>query len=931
MTLPTILARTLAQRKLLRSSAVLRADVQRCVIGYRAQRDAPKANRKRIVALATGATFIVLLSARAMGQAQEADVGGPSATDDSSSGVTEEIIVTGTLLRGITPPGAQTLSIGREDAIATGATSTAQLLANVPQIGDFNKRPINQGVQNTQLTVNHPDLRNLGALFGGGGSPTLLLVDGHRLPGMGVRQTVPDSDAIPPGAIERVEIVTDGGSATYGADAVGGVVNYITRRRFDGVLASGRYGFASDYQTAEANLTVGDDWGSGSLYGTYSYSWHDEIYGRDRDFVQRRDWQLGVPLDLTCNPGNVSIGAAVYALPDLTPGVANRCDVDDAATIYPYERRHSLFVGFMQELGDATELDVRAYYTNRINRSDGGPLSTTASIFPTSPFYRSTGDANAGQRQTVSLDFSPVLGDSTLQQVELETWGVAPELTVDFGSDWQLRGLLNYGRGVSTVHNHMVNTGLFAQQVAMGVINPYDLAAPSNAAALEPVINWSNYGKGEHELANVRAVVDGGLFNLPGGDVRVALGAEYLYEDYEVQAGVGPRDDTSGRPSGGSDRNTKAFFGEVLIPIFGENNRVAGIHSLALSASGRYDDYSDFGSTFNPKFALTWAPIESLKVRGNWGESFQAPSLADGAGAVVNGVTALPIVISPAPDVPPAPGQAQIFLSGGGVDLRPQEATTWSVGVDFDPSFIDGFSTSLTYYDIEFKDLIAIPPVTDENIFYSLYTEYFTLNPTIDEVLAFAAQAPNGLNAVAPYVQVPGQVYVIADGRRANFSSINTRGLDFTVRYDRPTGFGSIYGAVTGNYILEREEQPRAGAPFVSTVDNFTRMRASATLGTTIADLRAQATLLHSGGFDVTPTAANLNQSEVGDFNVVNLFFQYDLIGLGGAALLDGLSLTLNVDNLFDEDPPVYRESQFGYANGFTLGRLVQFGFMKTF
>src|SRR6202011_1324278 len=136
------------------------------------------------------------------------------------------------------------------------------------------------------VTVNRPNLRNLPGNNTAGGSTTLVLRDGHRIVGAGITSTSPDPDIIPPGAIERVEIVPDGGSAVYGADAVAGVINFITRSRFDGVAVDGHYGIADNYHQFDTNITAGRDWGTGSLYASYNYTQNDAIYGRDRDYVK---------------------------------------------------------------------------------------------------------------------------------------------------------------------------------------------------------------------------------------------------------------------------------------------------------------------------------------------------------------------------------------------------------------------------------------------------------------------------------------------------------------------------------------------------------------------------------------------------------------------------------------------------------------------
>jgi len=110
------------------------------------------------------------------------------------------------------------------------------------------------------------------------------------------------------------------------------------------------------------------------------------------------------------------------------------------------------------------------------------------------------------------------------------------------------------------------------------------------------------------------------------------------------------------------------------------------------------------------------------------------------------------------------------------------------------------------------------------------------------------------------------------------------------------------------------------------------RLRVATTLGANVGNLRAQVIWNHSQGFDIIPTATNLQQTHVKSFNVFNLFFQYKVPG--DSAIAKDLTFSLNIDNLFDQDPPLFRGSTatfFGFANGFTLGRLVRLGVSKKF
>jgi iron complex outermembrane receptor protein len=147
---------------------------------------------------------------------------------------------------------------------------------------------------------------------------------------------------------------------------------------------------------------------------------------------------------------------------------------------------------------------------------------------------------------------------------------------------------------------------------------------------------------------------------------------------------------------------------------------------------------------------------------------------------------------------------------------------------------------------------------------------------------------------------------------------------------------GSWDASFNGSYDLKSETQPLAGLPYVDNlaVDN-SRYRFSAVAGMNIHALRAQATVNYVAGFDTTPTPANNHQMWIKAFTVVNLFFRYDLSGIESTSLTHNLALSLSINNAFDVDPPIYTGTYNtlynGYANGSTVGRLIQFGFSKKF
>jgi iron complex outermembrane receptor protein len=199
--------------------------------------------------------------------------------DEAAEEGSKEIIVTGTLIRGTAPVGSSSISLGVADLESSGAISSNALLASIPQVTNyFNRVPVSDlGIAVNQIQVSRPNLRNISG-NNASSSATLILVDGHRLASAGVNQASIDPDLIPTGAIERVEVVTEGGSATYGADAVAGVINFITRRKFDGVNVGGSFGFAKNYWQYDGSLTAGKTWENGSAYISYSYNKSDSLF-----------------------------------------------------------------------------------------------------------------------------------------------------------------------------------------------------------------------------------------------------------------------------------------------------------------------------------------------------------------------------------------------------------------------------------------------------------------------------------------------------------------------------------------------------------------------------------------------------------------------------------------------------------------------------
>jgi iron complex outermembrane receptor protein len=243
--------------------------------------------------------------------------------EDSSSNDTEthnkndldEITVTGTHIRGTTNSPSPVLVFTRDDIDAVGANTIQQFLQSLPQnFGGASQNTIgtiaSSGQTNNAINGSAPNLRGLGA------SATLVLINGHRVAPGNSDGSFVDISMIPLTAVERIEIVTDGASAIYGSDAVGGVVNIILRTKFDGAETRAQYGSASDgsMHNVQVGQTVGTDWTNGS--GVLSYQYFDQtpLSAASRDYLR------SVPLPFDLLPVQVQQSVFANADQEVAPG-----------------------------------------------------------------------------------------------------------------------------------------------------------------------------------------------------------------------------------------------------------------------------------------------------------------------------------------------------------------------------------------------------------------------------------------------------------------------------------------------------------------------------------------------------------------------------------------------------------------------------------
>jgi len=845
--------------------------------------------------------------------------------EDRRLATVEVTASTGTLIRGVAPTGTNTISIGEDLIEDIAPASSNDLLANVPQVSNaFNTVPTPGAT--IASPFNRPNLRNLGA---SGGSTTLVLLNGQRMVGSGVLQTSPDPSSIAPAVLGNVEIVLDGGSSIYGSDAIGGVINFIPRSEVDGVEASVRQGFGDEFDSTNASVLAGKSWSGGNFYASYNFNQHDDIFGRDRDYIFQDHTARGGSdfRSLNCSPGTVVANDIPFALPALTPG-ANFCDETDVLTVYPDQEDHRFFGKFSQDLTDSLTFDLTAYSSDRETVHQGqGPGTGTGvrgqgTITAANPYFQSIlGELS----QNVTFSYADVFGPALESSSELSSWMVTPQLTWDVSDTWQLKVSANYGRSDNVVRSNQINS--VSEAIALAgttpetALNPYDVSA-TNPAVLAAIGDFQVYGESEQELLQLKSVADGTLVNLPSGDVKLAVGAEFIEETIDASQGQGPKQALD-LFSADASRDISSLFGEVLIPVF-ENGSLG---SLNASVSARYDSYSDVGDTTNPKIGFTYKPTRDVSVRGSWGTSFHAPSLADTGNSVDTRIQVVPISPYLAPGAAPTDFlRPTVVVAGGNPDLKPEEAETYSLGIDWVPMSgqLQGLLVTLTYFNVEFTDQIAIVPVSEPGFFSTeAYEPFYTINPTLADALAVGEGLRVENAPSLPAVFFATSPYLLVDARRNNLGSVKTDGLDFGVRYATDTAAGEFYGGVWGTYTLGREVTAAPGAATVDALEfGVSELQLVTDLGWSMGNFEASLRANHSAGYDVSET------SDVGSFTTVDLNGRWTLPGNG--SWRGDTVLSVGVDNVFDEAPPYFDDID-GYANGSTLGRVVYLGLKQTF
>jgi iron complex outermembrane receptor protein len=740
----------------------------------------------------------------------------------------DEVVVTGTHIRGVRNDSSPMLTVDREYIERSGFTNMMQLVESLPIDfkggGSGSSETAAFGITQTSQNLTRGTGFNLHGL---GSVSTLTLINGRRVASSAQGQFV-DVSNIPLAAVERVEILTDGASAIYGADAVAGVVNIILRKNFDGAETSASYGQANSGRVREGRLsqTFGKSWGTGDTLVVADLHQRDPLDGRDRSYIAAA--------------GGAPSSGPTYILPDRTAG--------------------SLLFNYDQTLPAGFDLASNILYSHeRVIQKQ---------TFSDGTFYTNHPVSNQ-ESGNVSLGYK------------------------GFG-DWrfELDGAIARLETVTDLTAIDITTGRIEQ-----LINDYR----------DRFDTWETDIRG-----------DGSLFSLPAGNVRLATGVSYRNDRVNsTRQRVIPRRRFQVRAR--DKRHDTSAYTELFIPFVGKTQEIPGARRIEMSIAARYDDYSDFGSTVNPKVGIVWSPVDMLDLRATYGTSFRAPTVAEKA-LGTRGQIFTSTLDSP------GGGTVPIFGLLGGTPLTAEKSRDLAVGFTLRP--LPRGQITFSWYKIDYRNRISQPPYIPDAL---LHPEVYgnLISPILNDAAAqaYLDQRVADGDTYADFLGTGAQgVRYVFDLREQNAARTRTSGFDVTATYPIVVKNETIDLNVSLARINKILDSLTATTTAINEVNTFEQP-----LKTRV---RAMATWVH-GSFNTT-VAMNYSNSytdtEAFPHVPVSSWITTDLV-IGYSfehssdSFLRGTKASLSITNLFNREPPLAPDPLFntGYDvyNGDALGRYV--------
>ena len=815
--------------------------------------------------------------------------------------------------------------IRREDIEKSGVTTAAELLKNISasaaQLTDGASISDNTG---GQRGFNGANLRGLGV------SSTLVLLNGRRManfasPGdsAGV-----DLNSIPAGAIQRVEVLKDGASAIYGTDAIGGVINFITRQDYQGVDIGA---YAMRTQDGGAGKTTGTiSAGLGNIakdrfnvFGVLDVQKLDPLRSTQRDFIQERPLASTVPFYLSSRPypGNIrlqsnttrraaqlaAVNAAGYTFsggpfnqrtinfsaPTCNPPASvyttvigtQACGYDYMADteIYPRSDKVSFLGRGVFQINADTQVFAELLKSTAKTKYVLSPNPTTLTGVTWSQINsylpRPITEAN---NYTFDIRFRATEAGNRSNEVASDATRVVLGLSGSLGKDWDYTVAINKADN-STKDRYVNGYFKFAEfdaGVRTGSINPFGPSSAAGKTLIESlrIDDVARQSKGSTEAVDGK--ITGTLAELAGGSLGVAVGVELRRESQDFtpsallisnniagdrRASLGNTPDPTIIATSNS-RNIVSAYGELSAPLSKQ---------LELQAALRFDKYDKIGSTVNPKLGVRWQPSTKVLVRGSAGTGFRAPSFSELYRPTVNGTS--PAFIEDSLlgfDQWPTTKQAN-------PELKPEKSKQFSLGIVVEP--VRDVSLSVDYWNIRKTDVIS-----------DLYEKTILANPT----------------RYAAYITRDAFDTPTVLLKKENQGKLQTSGIDVELNYrGAATSVGRFGANFSGTYIMEYKRQFGALEPLVSNLGQFLndqviqRWRHRISADWSAGDFGLTLGNTYFSGYTDDGYLPNTAPAKVKAYSLFDLS--------GSWAVSKQLQLRAGVSNLLNTEPPYSNQSYY--------------------
>ena len=458
---------------------------------------------------------------------------------------------------------------------------------------------------------------------------------------------------------------------------------------------------------------------------------------------------------------------------------------------------------------------------------------------------------------------------------------------------WNIDSGVTYAKGKAkdSFVSGYLNRSQLQEGLDNGTINPFGPSADSSVWSSLEVSGTTN--DATLDSTTFDFTISRPIFTLPAGDVGFAFGGSFTTQDWEAKvnsdlvrlvpgSGIDPD-----KPISKGDRDITAVFSELQIPI---------TSTLEAQLAARYDDYSDFGDTFNPKVGLRWEPLKQLMFRSTYSTGFRAPSLYEinapqsqtYTGAKYDDPVLCPGGVATSPQYQTECNTQFKRMQGGNSELQPEESTTFTAGFVFEP--LKNLVLAVDYYNIEIENLIGL---TGETSIFEDPTKYAD---------RFVRDADGRIQYINTTLM--------------NTGGIKTEGIDISLDYLTPmTSTGRFGFGINGTYVIKNDYQEEKDGDWEGLVGVYDdpavlRWKHTANINWSCEDWKLVFEQQFFRGYhDQNATGEEgFDNHKVPDYTLYNIAGTYKGF--------KNLTLTGGIKNLFDEEPAasnVLDNFQYGY------------------